>query len=176
MLGIYICMQRATVVLVATGIPLAAIYIFSGPLLDGVRSETSLVLATPSQQRSLLFILSVIISVIVLLSRDYISYIFTEDEDVSQLTPLLACTIILNGIQPVLSGVAVGCGWQALVAYVNLLGFYFEHGAAGISIGMIGVTIMHAHDADLDPCVGYHQDRLEQRGARSDEKIEQVGK
>ncbi|OEL13082.1 Protein DETOXIFICATION 40 [Dichanthelium oligosanthes] len=105
------------------------------------------------------FILSVIISVIILLSRDYISYIFTEGEDVSravsQLTPLLACTIILNGIQPVLSGVAVGCGWQAFVAYVNvgcyyivgvplgcLLGFYFEQGAAGIWIGMIGGTLM----------------------------------
>uniref|UniRef100_A0A0A9GUS1 Protein DETOXIFICATION n=1 Tax=Arundo donax TaxID=35708 RepID=A0A0A9GUS1_ARUDO len=92
------------------------------------------------------FILSVIISVIVLLTRDYISYIFTDGDEVSQavsqLTPFLAVTIILNGIQPVLSGVAVGCGWQAFVAYVNvgcyyivgiplgcLLGFYFELGA-----------------------------------------------
>ncbi|KAG2536875.1 protein DETOXIFICATION 40-like [Panicum virgatum] len=105
------------------------------------------------------FILSVIISVIILLCRDYISYIFTEGEDVSQavsqLTPLLAFTLILNGIQPVLSGVAVGCGWQAFVAYVNvgcyyivgiplgcLLGFYFDLGAAGIWSGMIGGTLM----------------------------------
>jgi MATE family multidrug resistance protein len=54
------------------------------------------------------FILSVIISVVILLCRDYISYIFTEGEDVSravsQLTPLLAFTLVLNGIQPVLSG------------------------------------------------------------------------
>jgi multidrug resistance protein, MATE family len=54
------------------------------------------------------FILSVIISVIILLCRDYISYIFTEGEDVSRavsrLTPLLAFTLILDGIQPVLSG------------------------------------------------------------------------
>nr|CAB3502545.1 unnamed protein product [Digitaria exilis] len=52
-------------------------------------------------------IASVIISVIILLCRDYLSYIFTEGEDVSravsQLTPLLAFTLILNGIQPVLS-------------------------------------------------------------------------
>ncbi|RCV42041.1 hypothetical protein SETIT_9G183300v2 [Setaria italica] len=105
------------------------------------------------------FILSVIISVVILLCRDYISYIFTEGEDVSravsQLTPLLAFTLILNGIQPVLSGVAVGCGWQAFVAYVNvgcyyivgiplgcLLGFYFDLGAAGIWSGMIGGTLM----------------------------------
>ncbi|KAG2547730.1 protein DETOXIFICATION 40-like [Panicum virgatum] len=108
---------------------------------------------------ALSFILSVIISVIILLCRDYISYIFTEGDDVSRavsrLTPLLAFTLILNGIQPVLSGVAVGCGWQAFVAYVNvgcyyivgiplgcLLGFYFDLGAAGIWSGMIGGTLM----------------------------------
>jgi MATE family multidrug resistance protein len=54
------------------------------------------------------FVLSVIISVVILLCRDHISYIFTEGEEVSravsQLTPLLAVTLILNGIQPVLSG------------------------------------------------------------------------
>ncbi|KAF8722297.1 hypothetical protein HU200_022610 [Digitaria exilis] len=104
-------------------------------------------------------IASVIISVIILLCRDYLSYIFTEGEDVSravsQLTPLLAFTLILNGIQPVLSGVAVGCGWQAFVAYVNvgcyyivgvplgcLLGFYFDLGAVGIWSGMLGGTLM----------------------------------
>jgi len=105
------------------------------------------------------FVLSVLISIVILLCRDYISYIFTEGEDVSRavskLTPLLAVTLILNGIQPVLSGVAVGCGWQAFVAYVNvgcyyivgiplgcLLGFYFDLGAAGIWSGMIGGTFM----------------------------------
>jgi multidrug resistance protein, MATE family len=54
------------------------------------------------------FVLSVLVSAVILLCRDYISYIFTEGEDVSQavswLTPLLAFTLILNGIQPVLSG------------------------------------------------------------------------
>ncbi|XP_051208969.1 protein DETOXIFICATION 40 [Lolium perenne] len=105
------------------------------------------------------FALSVVISVVILLCRDYISYIYTGGEDVaaavSKLTPLLALTLILNGIQPVLSGVAVGCGWQAFVAYVNvgcyyvvgiplgcLLGFYFDLGAAGIWSGMIGGTLM----------------------------------
>ena len=54
------------------------------------------------------FILSVIIAVVILLCRDYVSYIYTGGEDVaaavSKLTPLLAITLILNGIQPVLSG------------------------------------------------------------------------
>ncbi|CAN4094185.1 unnamed protein product [Withania somnifera] len=105
------------------------------------------------------FILSVIAAVIVLALRHVISYVFTEGEvvaeAVSDLCPLLAFSLVLNGIQPVLSGVAVGCGWQALVAYVNvgcyyivgvplgaLLGFYFKLGAKGIWSGMLGGTVM----------------------------------
>ncbi|KAF5746065.1 protein TRANSPARENT TESTA 12-like [Tripterygium wilfordii] len=95
---------------------------------------------------SVSLIISIIIAIIVFALRDVISYAFTEGEEVaaavSDLCPLLAITIILNSVQPVLSGVAVGCGWQAFVAYVNvgcyylvgiplgvLLGFYFNLGA-----------------------------------------------
>ncbi|KAI9072996.1 hypothetical protein K1719_045029 [Acacia pycnantha] len=105
------------------------------------------------------FIISVAAAIAVLSLRDVISYAFTEGEDVaaavSDLCPLLATTLLLNGIQPVLSGVAVGCGWQALVAYINvgcyyvvgvplglLLGFYFKTGAKGIWSGMIGGTVL----------------------------------
>ncbi|GLT80159.1 hypothetical protein SLA2020_516130 [Shorea laevis] len=105
------------------------------------------------------FIISVICAIIVLLTRNVISYAFTGGtavaEAVAELSPLLALSVILNGIQPVLSGVAVGCGWQAFVAYVNvgcyyiigiplgcLLGFKFDFGAKGIWTGMIGGTIM----------------------------------
>ncbi|CAJ2654867.1 unnamed protein product [Trifolium pratense] len=105
------------------------------------------------------FIISVIIALVVLALRDVISYIFTEGEEVaaavSDLCPLLALAIVLNGIQPVLSGVAVGCGWQAFVAYVNVgcyyglgiplgsvLGFYFNLGAKGIWLGMLGGTVL----------------------------------
>ncbi|KAK9936057.1 hypothetical protein M0R45_012920 [Rubus argutus] len=103
--------------------------------------------------------ISIVEAAIVLALRDVISYAFTSDETVakavSQLSPYLAVTLILNGIQPVLSGVAVGCGWQAFVAYVNvgcyyvvgipvgcLLGFKFDLGVEGIWSGMIGGTLM----------------------------------
>ncbi|XP_050918804.1 protein DETOXIFICATION 41 [Lathyrus oleraceus] len=76
-------------------------------------------------------------------------------DEVSALTPLLCISVLLNGIQPILSGVAIGSGWQALVAYVNLacyyvigltvgcvLGFKTSLGVAGIWWGMIlGVFI-----------------------------------
>ncbi|VFQ62176.1 unnamed protein product [Cuscuta campestris] len=104
-------------------------------------------------------IISLIAAVVILLLRDEISYVFTGGEAVayavSDLCPLLALTLVLNGIQPVLSGVAVGCGWQTFVAYVNVgcyyvvgvplgsvMGFYFKLGAKGIWCGMIGGTVM----------------------------------
>ncbi|KAK7324793.1 hypothetical protein VNO77_28639 [Canavalia gladiata] len=103
------------------------------------------------------FVISVIAALVVLALRDVISYAFTEGEvvaaAVSDLCPLLALALVLNGIQPVLSGVAVGCGWQSLVAYINVgcyygvgiplgsvLGFYFKFGAKGIWLGMLGGT------------------------------------
>ncbi|XVF27862.1 hypothetical protein REPUB_Repub14bG0145700 [Reevesia pubescens] len=105
------------------------------------------------------FVIAVIEAIVVLSLRDVISYAFTEGETVanavSDLCPFLAVTLILNGIQPVLSGVAVGCGWQAFVAYVNVgcyyvvgipvgcvLGFKYDLGAKGIWSGMIGGTLM----------------------------------
>lgn len=105
------------------------------------------------------FIIAVLEAVIVMALRHVISYVFTEGETVanavSELCPYLAVTLILNGVQPVLSGVAVGCGWQAFVAYVNvgcyyvvgipigcILGFKFDLGAKGIWSGMLGGTTM----------------------------------
>ncbi|CAA6671952.1 unnamed protein product [Spirodela intermedia] len=108
---------------------------------------------------ALAFVISAVAAGVVLALRDVLSYAFTGGATVaaavSDLCPLLALTLILNGIQPVLSGVAVGCGWQAFVAYVNvgcyyfvgiplgsLLGFYFDFGAKGIWSGMIGGTVI----------------------------------
>ncbi|XP_076881580.1 protein DETOXIFICATION 40-like [Bidens hawaiensis] len=105
------------------------------------------------------FLIALVEAMIILSLRHVISYAFTGGETVanavSDLCPLLAINIILNGIQPVLSGVAVGCGWQAYVAYVNvgcyyivaiplgfLLGFHFKLGIKGIWSGMIGGTAM----------------------------------
>ncbi|KAA8546749.1 hypothetical protein F0562_003178 [Nyssa sinensis] len=77
-------------------------------------------------------------------------------EAVNKLSILLAFTILLNSIQPVLSGVAVGSGWQSYVAYINLGSYYliglplgfvmewvFHQGVMGIWAGMIfGGTVI----------------------------------
>ncbi|CAM8912739.1 unnamed protein product [Rhodiola kirilowii] len=80
----------------------------------------------------------------------------TEVEElVNKLTPLLATCIVINMIQPALSGVAIGAGWQALVAYVNIacyyllgipsgliFGYKFDFGVEGIWIGMMLGTVV----------------------------------
>ncbi|KAK3013452.1 hypothetical protein RJ639_009370 [Escallonia herrerae] len=60
--------------------------------------------------------------------KDYFAVIFTSDKDMQQavarLAYLLGITMILNSVQPVISGVAIGGGWQAIVAYINLGSYY----------------------------------------------------
>ncbi|KAF8034938.1 hypothetical protein BT93_C1076 [Corymbia citriodora subsp. variegata] len=74
---------------------------------------------------------------------------------VNELAVLLAFTILFNSIQPVLSGAAVGCGWQALAAVVNissyyligvplgvLFGWFLSFGIPGTWAGMISGTVV----------------------------------
>ncbi|KAM7261892.1 hypothetical protein ACFE04_020969 [Oxalis oulophora] len=99
-------------------------------------------------------LISIVFAAIVLIFRVGLSKLFTSDpvviKAVTNLTPLLAISVFLNGIQPILSGVAIGSGWQAVVAYINLaayyviglpigcyLGFKTSLGVAGIWWGMI---------------------------------------
>ncbi|GMN40070.1 hypothetical protein TIFTF001_009297 [Ficus carica] len=91
---------------------------------------------------------------LILIIHDQFAYIFTSSADVLQavdeMSFLLAITILLNSVQPILSGVAVGSGWQAWVAYINLgcyyiiglplgfiMGWIFKTGVMGIWGGMI---------------------------------------
>ncbi|XP_072982998.1 protein DETOXIFICATION 21-like isoform X2 [Typha latifolia] len=70
-----------------------------------------------------------------------IGYIFTDSREVADaigdLSTLLAFTILLNSVQPVLSGVAVGAGWQSLVAYVNIASYYLIGIPLGIVLGYV---------------------------------------
>ncbi|KAK7282850.1 hypothetical protein RIF29_11936 [Crotalaria pallida] len=56
---------------------------------------------------------------------------------VNELATLLAFTIILNCIQPVLSGVAVGSGRQAMVAYINIGSYYIVGMPLGVLLGWL---------------------------------------
>jgi MATE family multidrug resistance protein len=98
--------------------------------------------------------IGVVLMVLILVFRQEFALAFTSSaiikEAVSKLAILLAFTILLNSVQPVLSGVAIGAGWQAYVAWINigcyyvigvplgmLLGWVFNLSVQGIWTGMI---------------------------------------
>ncbi|RZC46901.1 hypothetical protein C5167_039855 [Papaver somniferum] len=94
---------------------------------------------------------------LIMIFHERLATIFTTSNEVHKavddLAVLLAFTILLSSIQPVLSGVAVVSGWQASVAYINIgcyhivgvpvgagLGWVFHLGVRGIWSGLIGGT------------------------------------
>ncbi|KAL6963904.1 hypothetical protein U1Q18_034911 [Sarracenia purpurea var. burkii] len=99
-------------------------------------------------------VLGVLFTVAILASKNDFPKLFTEKPlvkmETSKLGYLLAATIFLNSIQPVLHGVAVGAGWQYLVALINtgcyyivglpigaVLGYALKLGVKGIWSGML---------------------------------------
>ncbi|KAI4314381.1 hypothetical protein L6164_027295 [Bauhinia variegata] len=105
------------------------------------------------------FVLVLLLSLILVIFRYQYPSLFSNDPKVQdlvmELTPMLAFCIVINNVQPVLSGVAIGAGWQTAVAYINLacyylfgvpigllLGYKLNYGVLGIWSGMLGGTIL----------------------------------
>jgi len=105
------------------------------------------------------FVIGLIISLVLVLARNVYPSLFSSSTEVkelvNELTPLLAACIIINNVQPVLSGVAIGAGWQAVVAYVNIacyyvfgvplgliMGYKLDMGVKGIWLGMMCGTVV----------------------------------
>lgn len=130
------------------------------------------------------FFIGLVLFALCLLFRGRIAYIFTENTEVvaavESLSTLLAFSILLNSVQPVLSGVAIGAGWQSIVAYVNLasyyvvgvpvgavLGYVFDFGVRGVWIGMMFgilvqtvVIVIITSKTDWDKQVSIAQERV----------------
>ncbi|KAL2480859.1 MATE efflux family protein [Abeliophyllum distichum] len=72
-----------------------------------------------------------------------IGYLFTDDEEVAQsvadLSIILAFSVLLGSVFPVLSGIAVGAGLQTTVAIINVVCFYI----IGIPIGALLGYLTH---------------------------------
>ncbi|KAI3467577.1 hypothetical protein Pfo_024240 [Paulownia fortunei] len=105
------------------------------------------------------FLIALLISITILIFQNQYPSLFSESSEVKnvvyELTPLLAFCIVLNNVQPALSGVAIGAGWQSLVAYVNIacyylfgvplglvLGHALKMGVQGIWCGMVVGTVI----------------------------------
>nr|KJB31509.1 hypothetical protein B456_005G194400 [Gossypium raimondii] len=61
-------------------------------------------------------------------SRHVFGYVYSNEKEVvdyvTTMAPLVCVSVILDSLQGVLSGIARGCGWQHIGAYVNLAAFY----------------------------------------------------
>ncbi|XP_022978481.1 protein DETOXIFICATION 27-like isoform X2 [Cucurbita maxima] len=88
-------------------------------------------------------IIGLVFCCLIVLLRDKFGLLFSSSaivlQEVNKLSILLAFTILFNSVQPVLSGVAVGSGWQSYVAYINLGCYYF----IGLPVGMSALKFSH---------------------------------
>nr|XP_027094988.1 protein DETOXIFICATION 27-like [Coffea arabica] len=86
-------------------------------------------------------IMGIIFCVLILIFHQQLALIFSYSKAVIKATDkfslLMALTILLNSIQPVLSGIAIGSGWQSLVAYVNLGSYYVVGVPLGVVMGWV---------------------------------------
>ncbi|KAK7304919.1 hypothetical protein VNO77_42813 [Canavalia gladiata] len=89
------------------------------------------------------FGIGLVLFLVFLFLKERLAYIFSPDPQVAQavgdLSPLLSFSILLNSVQPVLSGVSVGAGWQSVVAYVNIGCYYL----IGIPVGVLLHNLLH---------------------------------
>ncbi|RAL40228.1 hypothetical protein DM860_008368 [Cuscuta australis] len=71
---------------------------------------------------------AVIVSAMLFACRNMFGYVFSNEMEVvsyvATMTPLLCLSVITDSLQGTISGVARGCGWQHIGAYVNLASFY----------------------------------------------------
>ncbi|XP_038891790.1 protein DETOXIFICATION 12-like isoform X2 [Benincasa hispida] len=81
----------------------------------------------------------IIVSMVLFTLRYVFGYAFSSEKEVVDyvaiMAPLVCISIILDAIQGVLSGIARGCGWQRIVAYMNLAAFYLCGNPAAVALG-----------------------------------------
>ncbi|XP_008446676.1 protein DETOXIFICATION 12-like [Cucumis melo] len=86
---------------------------------------------------------TLILSTTLFALRHIFGYTFSNEKDVvdyvASMAPLICISVLLDGIQGVLSGIARGCGWQHLGAYVNFGSFYL----CGIPVAALLGFLVH---------------------------------
>ncbi|XP_027923729.1 protein DETOXIFICATION 34-like isoform X2 [Vigna unguiculata] len=84
-------------------------------------------------------LLGIFFMTVIFLTKEHFATIFTNNEDiilaVIDLAYLLGITMVLNSISQVISGVAIGSGWQVMVAYINMACYYIVGLPIGIFLG-----------------------------------------
>ncbi|MCO5603639.1 hypothetical protein L7F22_057790 [Adiantum nelumboides] len=84
---------------------------------------------------------ALIVSILVLSFHSVLGHVFSGDgeviEAVAEMLKLLAISSFLDSNQAVLSGIARGCGWQTLGAFINLSSFYIVALPVGACLGFL---------------------------------------
>ncbi|KAG6742028.1 hypothetical protein POTOM_055312 [Populus tomentosa] len=92
---------------------------------------------------------AVIVSTNLFCCRNVFGYAFSSErvvvDYVTELAPLLCLSIVADSLQTVLSGIARGCGWQHIGAYINLGAYYF----VGIPVAVLLCFILHLRGKGL---------------------------
>ncbi|OVA11560.1 Multi antimicrobial extrusion protein [Macleaya cordata] len=124
---------------------------------------------------------AVIVSSTLFASRYIFGYAYSNEKEVIDyveiMTPLICISVITDSLQGVLSGVARGCGWQHLGAYVNLgafylvgipvaalLGFHLSYGGKGLWIGILtGSLLQSTLLCIITSCTNWEQQAIKAR-------------
>ncbi|XP_059659112.1 protein DETOXIFICATION 16-like [Cornus florida] len=84
-----------------------------------------------------------LVSLVSVSVRGVWGYLYTNEKEVVKylacIMPVLAISNFMDGIQAVLSGIARGCGWQKIGAFVNLGAYYF----VGLPCAIILTFVFH---------------------------------
>ncbi|XWS60909.1 hypothetical protein CRYUN_Cryun07bG0078900 [Craigia yunnanensis] len=100
----------------------------------------------------------ILVGLVLILMRNIWGYAYSNDVEViryvAAMIPILATSNFIDGVQCVLSGIARGCGWQKIGAYINLgsyylvgtplsiiLAFVFRMSGKGLWLGITGAQI-----------------------------------
>ncbi|KAJ3686035.1 hypothetical protein LUZ61_015199 [Rhynchospora tenuis] len=83
----------------------------------------------------------IIVGTVLIFVRNIWGYAYSNEAEVVKyvaiMLPLLAISNMIDSIQSVLSGVARGCGWQKIGAFVNLGAFYVVGVPSGILLAFV---------------------------------------
>ncbi|CAN1268710.1 Protein DETOXIFICATION 12 [Linum perenne] len=82
---------------------------------------------------------ALVVSLSLYACRHAFGYSFSNEKEVidyvTRMAPLICLSVIMDSLQGVLSGIARGCGWQHIGAYINLGAFYLCGIPVGIALG-----------------------------------------
>ncbi|KAJ8430608.1 hypothetical protein Cgig2_021570 [Carnegiea gigantea] len=85
----------------------------------------------------------ILVGTVLILIRNIWGYAYSNEKEVVKyaavMLPMVAVSHFLDALQGVLSGVARGCGWQKIGAYINLGSYYI----AGIPSALVLAFVFH---------------------------------